>query len=139
MDSASLDLAPTTIICNASLEAGSLPVAEGTATRGKEEVRSLTEVLVLEHIGGEEGGSAICCQNPREGKCSFHGANSQACSTHGNCHIECGALLHKCECNSPTLSPPRQTSFATYPPSWEALVEQVKSLMPVMQPRRPWK
>ena len=31
LDSAPLDLAPTTIIHNASLEAGSLPVVEGTA------------------------------------------------------------------------------------------------------------
>ena len=81
-------------------------MAGGTATRGKEEVGSLMEVLVLEHIGGEEGGSAICCQNLRGGKCSFHSANSQACSTHGNRHIECRALLHKWECNSPTLVAP---------------------------------
>ena len=106
MDSADLDLAPTTIIRNASLEASSLPVAEGTATRSEEEMGSLMEVLVLEHIGGEEGGSAIRCQNQRGDKCSFHGANSQVCSTHGNRHIECGALLHECECNSPTLVAP---------------------------------
>ena len=106
LDSAPLDLAPTTGICNASLEAGSPPVAEGTAAQSKEEVGSLTEVLVLEHIGGEEGGSTICCQNPCGGECSFHGANTQACSTHGNHHIECGALLHKCECNLPTLVTP---------------------------------
>ena len=106
MDSADLDLTPTTIIHNASLEASSLPVAEGTTARSKEEVGSLTEVLVLEHIRGEEGDSAVHCQNPCGGKCSFHGANSQACSTHGNRHIECGALLHECECNSPTLIAP---------------------------------
>ena len=51
-------------------------------------------------------GSVVRCQNPRGGKCSFHGANSQACSTHGNRHIECGALLHKCECNLPTIIAP---------------------------------
>ena len=50
-----LDLAPTTIICNASLEADSLPVAEGATAQGKEEVGTPTEVLVLEHIRGEEG------------------------------------------------------------------------------------
>ena len=94
LDSAPLDLTPTTVICNASLEAGSLLVVEGTATQGKEEVRGPTEVLVLEHIGGEEGDDMIRCQNLRRGKCSFHGANSQACSTHGNRHIECGELLH---------------------------------------------
>ena len=106
MNSADLDLAPTTIIRDASLEVGSLPVAEGTTARSKEEVGNLTEVLVLERIGGEEGDSTICCQNPRRGKCSFHGANSQACLTHGDRHIECRALLHECECNLPTLVTP---------------------------------
>ena len=106
MDSTDLDLAPTTVICNASLEASSLPVAEGTTARSKEEVGSLTEVSVLKHVGGEEEDSAVCCQNLHGGKCSFYGTNSQACSTHGNCHIECRALLHKCECNSPTLVAP---------------------------------
>ena len=106
MDSMDLNLAPSTVIRDASLEATSLSVAEGTTARGEEEVGSLTEVLVLEYVGGEEGGGAVCCQNPRGGKCSFHGANSQACSTHGNHHIKCGALLHKCECNLPTLIAP---------------------------------
>ena len=67
---------------------------------------SLTEVLVLEHIRGEEGGSAVHCQNPQGGECSFHGTNSQACLTHGHRYIECSTLLHECECNSPTLIAP---------------------------------
>ena len=67
---------------------------------------SPTEVLVLEYIGGEEGRSAIQCQNLHRGECSFHGANSQACSTHGNRHIECVELLHNCKCASPTLTAP---------------------------------
>ena len=96
MDSADLNLTSTTIVRNASLEASSLSVMEETAARSKEEVGSLTEVLVLEYVGGEEGDSAVCCQNLRGGECSFHGTNSQACSTHGNRHIECGALLHEC-------------------------------------------
>ena len=106
MDSADLNLTSTTIVRNASLEASSLSVMEETAARSKEEVGSLTEVLVLEYVGGEEGDSAVCCQNLRGGECSFHGTNSQACSTHGNRHIECGALLHECECASPTLVAP---------------------------------
>ena len=106
LDSAPLDLTPTTDICNASLEAGSPPVAEGTVVRSEEEVGGLTEVLVLEHIRGEEGGSTVCCQNLCGGECSFHGTNTQACSTHGNCHIECRALLHECECDLPTLISP---------------------------------
>ena len=88
------------------MSTSSLSVAEGTTARGKEEVGNLTEVLVLKHIGGEEGYGAVRCQNPCGGKCSFHGANSQVCLTHGNCHIECGALLHECECNLPTLVVP---------------------------------
>ena len=79
MDSADFDLAPTTVIRNASLEADSLPVAEGTAAPSKEKVGSPMEVLVLEYIGGEEGSSTVCCQNPCRGECSFPGANSQAC------------------------------------------------------------
>ena len=106
MDSTDLDLAPTTVIGDTSLEANNLSVVGGTTARSEEEVGSLTEVLVLERIGGEEGDSVVCCQNSCRGKCSFHGANSQACSTHGNRHIECGALLHKCECASPTLVAP---------------------------------
>ena len=92
-----------------------LPVAEGTATRSKEEVGGPTEVLVLEYIGGEEEGSAVQCQNPCRGKCSFHGANSQACSTHGNRHIECGELLHNRECTSPTLVAPSPNIFCYLP------------------------
>ena len=106
MDSTDLDLAPTTVIGDTSLEANNLSVVGGTTARSEEEVGSLTEVLVLERIGGEEGDSIVCCQNPRGGKCSFHGANSQACSTHGDRHIKCGALLHECECASPTLVAP---------------------------------
>ena len=106
MDSADLDLAPTTVIRDASLEASILSVAEGTTARSKEEVGSPTEVLVFEHIGGEEGASTVCCQNQCGGECSFHGANFQACLTHGNHHIKCGALLHECECDSPTFVAP---------------------------------
>ena len=106
MDSADLDLAPITIIHNASLEASSLPVVEETTTQSEEEVGSPTEVLMLQYIGGEEGDSVICCQNSCRGECSFHGANSQACLTHGDCHIECGALLPECECASSTLVAP---------------------------------
>ena len=106
LDFASLNLAPTTIVCDASLEADSLSVAEGAAARSEEEVGRPTEVLVLKYVGGEEGDSAFCCQNPHRGKCSFQGANPQACSTHGNRHIECGELLHNCKCTSPTLISP---------------------------------
>ena len=81
-------------------------MAEGTATRSTEEVGSLMEVVMLKYIGGEEGDSIVCCQNSCRGECSFHSANSQACSTHGSCHIKCGVLLHKCECASPTLIAP---------------------------------
>ena len=106
LDSAPLDLATTTVIRDTSLEAGSLPVVEGTAIRSEEEVGSPTTVLVLEYVGGEEGDSIVCCQNSCRGKCSFCGANSQVCLTNGNCHIKCGALLHECECASPTLVTP---------------------------------
>ena len=106
MDSATLNLAPTTVIHNASLEASSPSVAEGATTRSKKEVGSPTEVLVLKYFGGEEEGSIVCCQNSRRGECSFRRTNSQACLTHGNHHIECGMLQHKCECASPTLVAP---------------------------------
>ena len=59
LDSTPLNLTPTTVICDASLEAGSLPVVEGTTTRSKEEVGSPTEVLVLEYIGGEGGNGTV--------------------------------------------------------------------------------
>ena len=39
----------------------------------------------------------------------------------------------------PPLLPPHRTSSATYPPSWEALVKQVKSPMSMTQARRPRK
>ena len=106
LDSAPLDLASTTVVHDTSLEADSLPAAEGTATQSKEEVGGLTEVLVLKYVGGEEGDSVVHCQNSRRGKCSFHGTNSQVCLTHGNRHIECGELLHNCKCASPTLIAP---------------------------------
>ena len=59
LDSMPLDLAPTTIIHNTSLEADSLPVAEGATAQGKKEVGTPTEVLVLEHIRGEEGCNVV--------------------------------------------------------------------------------
>ena len=61
---------------------------------------------MLKYIGGDEGDSVVCCQNSHRGECSFQGANSQACSTHGNHHIKCEELLHNCECASPTLVTP---------------------------------
>ena len=65
MDSVALDLAPTTVIRSASLEASSPSVAEGATTRSEEEVGSSMEVLVLKYGGGEEGDSVVCCQNSR--------------------------------------------------------------------------
>ena len=105
LDSTPLNLASTTAVCSASMEADSLPVAEGAVARSQEEVGGTTEVLVLEYIG-EEGEGVVHCQNPARGKCSFCGANSQVCSTHGTCHINCGELLHECKCASPTLFTP---------------------------------
>ena len=139
LDSAPLDLTSTTIVHDASLEADSLPVVEGTATQSKEEVGGLMEVLVLKYVRGEEGDSVIHCQNSCRGKCSFHGTNSQVCLTHGNHHIECGELLHNCKCASSTLVAPCLTSSAIYPPPWVELVRQVKSPTPAMQPHRLWK
>ena len=106
LDSTPLDLAPTTAISDTDLEANSLPVAEGAVTQSEEKVGGPTEVLVLEYVGGEEGDSVIHCQNLGRGKCSFRGANSQACSTHRNRHVDCGELLHECKCASPTLIAP---------------------------------
>ena len=80
-------------------------MAEGAVARGQEEVAGPTEVLVLKYTG-EEGDSVVCCQNLSRGECSFRGANSQACLTHENCHINYGELLHECESTSPTLVAP---------------------------------
>ena len=102
LDSAPLNLTPTTAVHSAHMEANSPPVAEEAVARSQEEVGGLTDVLVLEYIG-EEGESVVHCQNPVRGECSFCGANSQACLTHRIHHIDCGELLHECKCASPTL------------------------------------
>ena len=115
LDSTSLKLAPTTVVRDASLEADSPPVVEGATTQSEEEVGTPTEVLVLKYTGGEEGDSVVRCQNLCRGKCSFHGTNSQACSTHGHHHIDCGELLHECKCTSPTLIAPLPNIFHYLP------------------------
>ena len=110
LDSANLDLTPTTIIRDTSLKAGSLPVAEGTATRSEEEVGSPTEVLVLEYIKGEEGDSTIRCQNPKEASVPFMAPTPKRARLMGTVTSSAGHCSTNVSVTHPPSSPPRQTS-----------------------------
>ena len=136
--SAPLDLTPTTVIRNASLEAGSLPVVEEAATRRKK-WEAQRRSWCLSTSEERRGTPLFAVKTHEEASVPFVAPTPKHVRLMGTATLTAERCSMSVSVPPPPSSPSRLTSSTTFPPPWKELMVQVKSPAPAMWPRRPWK